>query len=243
MIRFFCILALLCGFPIGTAAVFDHFMPVAPECPCCAPSVPQTVASGVVAPSVEIRTEDCQGAGTVVLWRGKRLVVGAAHVTPKVGAVVTVRKECEGTEGNVQEFEAKVIFAGDPEATKGVDVAILEPDPLCDFPATPLDDSVKLVRGEDAWFCGTAGGVHGLLVKSVVNRPEYRTGFHTWLLVNGEAWFGHSGSGVFVKRDGKFRLVGVISRPLWGGEGMCRAPTECEPLSAILKALNSLEKK
>jgi hypothetical protein len=74
------------------------------------------------------------------------------------------------------------------------------------YKPAPLATGLPVV-GEDCWYCGGGGGLPFNLDRSIINQtnPEET-------VVNGNVWYGHSGSGVFVRRKGRAVLIGVVHK-------------------------------
>lgn len=187
------------------------------------------VADQVVACSVEVHCPDGYGAGTLVRHGGRVRVLTAGHVVSGVKPDEVCRVTMRRGKGKL-DIEARVL-----RYDRLADLALLQlsPDAPADLPTANLGLGVaELEPGEDVLFCGPGGGLPYSLIHSFVNQE--RDGD---LLVNGEAWFGHSGSGVYVKRDGKWLLVGVISRTALPLDDNPRTPTVCVGRAAIKRFL------
>lgn len=112
------------------------------------------------------------------------------------------------------------------------DLALLKPQSEDSLVAAliPEVDAVDVRPGRAVWYCGSGGGLTFSLVKSIVN--QHKGG---WLLVNGEGHYGHSGSGVFVRKGGKYLLVGVLRG---GWDKSPKTPVACVPLEKIREHLD-----
>jgi hypothetical protein len=185
----------------------------------------------VVAPYVEVRTEGGGGSG-VVVRQGKRVfVVTAKHVAPCDGEY-SVRKE---RGDRTTEWRTKWL-----RAHEKADVALLEPVDPRGLSAASINDKLKLKAGEDCYYIGTGGKLHASLKRSVVNRPWYRDEYgRVWALVNGGAWFGDSGGPVYVKRDERWVLAGLIAGAQQDPFRNPRAPTRIERLVNVLELLKA----
>jgi hypothetical protein len=163
------------------------------------------------------------GSGVVVTYKGAPHVLTCAHVidafvenrmaeeiAPDGSTVVTF------TRGYVKPKlltrAGRVVSSRLGRVVKNAvghkpDLALIRPDDDRGLVPVPLLPSPAKI-GEPAWYCGAGNGNLFSLIKTIVNDTDDR-GF---LRVNGEGWYGHSGSGVLVKRRGKLHLAGVV----WG---------------------------
>jgi hypothetical protein len=223
-----------CCTPPATV-VFDlHPLPV-PEAPC--------LDDEVVAPYVEVRLSDggrC-GAGTVISY----VCCGHADVyVLTAGHVVDANKESEGDKHSMlvrkesekgfdasREWIADIVKVSFDETHDLGLLKVRNPDGM---KAARYTGKVGLGRGQDCWYIGTNGGLHGWLEKSIIARPQYETtremwGKHTkpvcYVGVNGNGYYGNSGGGLFVLDSGHYRLVGVVVE--------LARPNEKSPLLAV----------
>lgn len=137
------------------------------------------------------------GAGTLIRVDGDVYVLTAEHVVPedsiyhctlRTGAWFTA----ERVHGSLEH-----------------DMALLRPRFIPDGLLLSRTAHITLGRprpGEPVWYCGYGSSVPFNLDRGIVSRVHPDT-----VAVTGNAWFGHSGSGVFVRRGGNYYLVGVMS--------------------------------
>lgn len=204
------------------------------------PNVADIVA-GVVASYVEVAVFDegsrPLGSASAVILQvdGETLALTCKHVAEYCVApchckLIKVSEEL----GVRTEWDATVAYLS---ATH--DLALLKPaEPTGLKPAVFLGD-VKLERGEDCWYCGTPRGFHSSLEKSIINHPHCDADGERGFTVNGNGWYGNSGCGVYVLRDSKFVLVGILSRLVWVDP---RTPLFCQGQAAIKAVLCDYKK-
>ena len=146
------------------------------------------------------------------------------------------------------------------------DLAVLScPQGLATLELLGEDDETE--EGEDCWYCGWGNRVPYHLVKSIVNAPsesgcdcrkgrcddeDCDCGCHDgecscnpkdWLRVNGEGWFGHSGSGLLVARRHKGKTVMKVAGCVVALRSSCdrhKQPILCETHATIRAFLDSL---
>lgn len=213
--------------------------PSADPAACCTPWAsaapaaydPEDVQRGVVDPSVQVEnykkaqdgdeesetepgyTSNGIGSGTCIRVRGELLILTAGHVV-KGADLVRIKKTFGvrvGLDGISQ--RATVVAFSDPDS--GLDLSLVKPaDGYGEglTPAAVLDTPTVLHLGEAVWYCGSGGGIENNLERSILNRLNFLMPGEPvpYLVVNGNGWHGHSGSGVFVKRGGRFQLAGVV---------------------------------
>jgi hypothetical protein len=190
-----------------------------------------------------------RGTGAVIRWRDANWVLTAAHVvTPVMVSAGKARYVgCDGKEVEVPEEPTRTVTLrsrrGEVEATQDgrvvwydeeSDLALLRPSAPRSLPpgAGLGHDGERTVRGEPVWYCGYGSGLPWNLVRSIVNQE-----LPGWLVVNGEGWYGHSGSGVYVRRGRGYALVGVVSRAT--RPASARTPVSCVRLDRIHKFLKA----
>lgn len=226
MIRIGLALALL-SFPWSLAGNLTG-----PQCgpaECCAPA-DQTVEQGVCDPYVQITIPGkCIGSGTVIRVGDETLILTCAHVA------ICMVDETDGAAvlGQAILTQGKKSWKADLAVVRfDRDLALLRPKSADGFSGVAhYTGKEKLTRGEDVWYCGTPRGFHSSLERSIVNQvcPD------GMVAVNGNGWYGNSGCGVYVKRGGRFVLVGVMVRLVWVDP---RSPILCEPQEEINRLLN-----
>ena len=184
-------------------------------CECCPCEVADIVASYVL-----ITNDGGTGSGVAV---GPDLILTAAHVAGGLEHSTVRHQSDDGS--HLEEWDATVV-----RTSAKYDLALLRTSRPHGLPVVSLN-TTPLVRGEEVWYCGSAKGEYGMLEHSIVNHPYYGSpGGSHYLIVNGNGWFGDSGCGVYVKRNGRFVLAGIMVHLLWGD---ARAPLGCEPQDAI----------
>lgn len=75
---------------------------------------------------------------------------------------------------------------------------------------------------------------YGSLERSIINRPVAVSNGREYVVVNGNGWYGNSGCGAYVIRDGEPRLIGIMVLLAWAD---ARAPILCENQMAISEML------
>src|SRR5581483_8694583 len=195
------------------------------------------VKDEVVAPAVRLEVPgEGYGSGVLIRHRGELLVLTAAHV-----AELAV----EGKEApfiiNLTFMDGRVmggeVIRFSPDWRKGEpDLALVRPCGLTDGlqPAALVNGDPRFELGEEVFYCGFGGGFGPSLEKSIVNRV-----FARFIAVNGHGWFGHSGSGVFVKRRGKWVVAGVLVAFVVHPNQHPKSPLACE--AALREWLDSTE--
>lgn len=182
----------------------------------------------VVAPYVEVRTPAGCGSGVVLEVDGELLVLTAQHVT--AGSKIAVLYKRHDDDQMDTRWLADVVAEGDARDPDQPDLALLRPrTPLG---LTPAHFCSRLVaeRGESAWVVGTHSGLHAQLEKTIVNRPRMTVDGRSYLVVNGNAWYGNSGGPVYVQRGADWYLAGVCVRLAALNP---RTPVCCESVTAI----------
>jgi len=182
----------------------------------------------VVGPTVLISSVDSSASGVVLKVKGLVRILTAKHVADNVKDRTAVYSRA----GRVETRRMAVVVVKAPEA----DLALLTPeDDKWLVPAFQSSVDPVPQPGEEAWYCGYGSLVPFNLVKTIVNQMA----MHGELVVNGEGWKGHSGSGVFVKRAGKWVLAGIVVRPV--ASGSPHSPVGCVPWADIHTFLESVK--
>lgn len=190
-------------------------------------AVPPSVMAGpltdqVISPSVEVCDKDSGiGTGTVIEWKGKKLILTAAHVIEDAGSF-TVR--LKSRVGKLIRYHKATVILYD-----GIrDLALLEPvDPKTLPPGAKIAPvNRELEAGDDVWYCGSGGGMFQNLQRSIINQLDDK---FTW--VNGGGWYGHSGSGVYRKSKRGYEMIAVLV-VLRDGRNP-KAPLGCVPLADL----------
>ena len=150
------------------------------------------------------------GHGTGLYCRGldpkgtdRVLVVTSAHVVAGVDRVRLIHED--GRAVRIQ--EGKVIYRADPP-----DIALIEP--IGEIPGncpviTLLDGQPTL--GEPVWFCGLIDGHSLALETTIVSSTSQWIADQPYYGITGVTYPGSSGSCVFVQRDGKLLLLGLVT--------------------------------
>lgn len=162
------------------------------------------------------------GSGVVLLVEGRPLILTAAHVVRAVVSPREVVRVCKRGRP-VKQIETKplpvrmVNRSGKVLSTRtarvvwmdrNTDLALLKPDSSEGLSVAELCEEAEVLDpGEDCWYCGAGGGIHFNLQKAIINQEA-----NGELLINGGGWYGHSGSGVMVRRNGRWRVCGVLLR-------------------------------
>lgn len=201
----------------------------------------------VVWPAVAIRLADRPyGSGTVIDYKGKTYVLTAAHCCEHL--YQTEERSYLDKDGNLVLIKRRVTKELDIVTRRGkveskrtakllwydkdTDLALLSVDARGLTSAKVPDKDVEVEPGELAWACGSGAGVEFNLVRTSVAKVEDAA-----VTTNGKGlFFGHSGSGLFVKRDccgTRYVLAGVVVR----GHSPYATFVESVPLSAILTFL------
>lgn len=141
------------------------------------------------------------GTGTVIKHNGKLYVLTAAHVLD--GADHKERQVIRSKKGRVYSERKASVTAVD--TTEDLALLALD-DPAGLSPALLPPTLTDPTPGEEVWYSGYGGKLPWNLQRGIVNQYDPDDGY--W--VNGGGWFGHSGSAVYVKRDGKLVVSGVL---------------------------------
>ncbi len=212
-------LILALGMGVGCACPFHTKAPV--QMAVQPPNIDREVAD----PYVEIMSDKdvCIGAGTVLNVRGEIVVLTAGHVAQAVqqaGKKAHLRK-CDG-EGASRQWVADVFKV---DFTDTHDLGLLTLKNTTGLVAARYTGKVKLNRGQDCWYIGTPGGLHGFLEKSIISVPLYMSDMKEWArgeedearreptprtAFNGNGYYGNSGGGLYVVEGGTYTLVGVV---------------------------------
>ena len=200
----------------------------------------QNLKTQVIAPAVMVGS--ASGVAVDLEMKG-RVILTCAHVVGHhiesaitVGkSVVTYRPPAQVSVGYGGPDSPTIIWANIVKYDADADLALLKPvKPAEDLPLItfPQDDPRPVV-GEDAWYCGTGSGVPWNLDKSIINQV-----CRHWVTVNGNVWYGHSGSGVYVRRGDNYVLVGLVAQaatlPVTP-----KIPAKCVSWSRIKKFLDA----
>lgn len=202
-------------------------------------NAPTPLEVAVIRPYVEVRTEHVIGAGTVIKIKGDTLILTAAHVVSNEGeqlkSGIVLRQE---SGGKTVEREAEIVHFSAPEEYGGHDLALLKPVDVIGLTAAKLGLKLQLTPGQDCWFCGTGGGLHRNLVKTIINRTDYRAVKGNVFTVVNSGYSGHSGSAVFVRDGDGYSVVGVIVRLCWNGP---KSPTLAQSPKTVADFLKSYQ--
>jgi S1-C subfamily serine protease len=218
----------LSGLGFSLTALLGLFLPpetVKSPCDCCPPP---SLQRQVVDPYVQVSTNYGTGSGTALQVGGKVLVLTAGHVVEEV-------HEAKGKNDGKEkvklikkshkvsfEVEAEVVAysPADDASPAGHDLALLLPAggfALATAELIAKGDPLEL--GEDAWTIGTPGGLHASLDRSIISithktiqEPGKAAYPDSFVVVNGNVWYGSSGGGLFVRRATGYKLCGVVVR-------------------------------
>lgn len=188
------------------------------------------IEAEIVSPYVEVQLHGT-GAGTVIEIDGEVLVLTAAHVVEGYSSetkkpytdengkpadettqnidIPTIRKKAGNDE---MKGEAPVVWYSAPEESGGDDLALLKPKSPAGLKAARLLLTDNLRWGETTYYIGTPAGMHSRLERSIVSLRHARLLDRTWTATNGCGWYGNSGGGLYVERDGHYVLAGVVTR-------------------------------
>ncbi len=230
---------------VAVFALFTASVVVAPAtltlqpaaCQCGVPDL----LTDIVTPYVEVhvygedgRSRGC-GSGVVLEIDGTILVLTNAHVAGMCGGSNTAKLVKHSEEPGIE-----TAWALDVEfVSQCADLAFLKPRISCGLHPAKLGDT-KLVRGETCWYCGTPMGFHASIEKTIINRPTVERDGHRYTAVNGNGWYGNSGGGMYVERDGKYVLVGIVTRLVWID---ARTPLLCEDQKSIAEFLKEYKEQ
>ncbi len=181
----------------------------------------------VIESSVIVSSDTGYGSGTVIRHDGSLKILTAAHV---VEGSETVLITSRLTRTLRVDREARVVARNEKD-----DLALLEVDDQDYLKAAHVFAVDDVELGEDAWYCGFGSGMSWNLQKTIINRDD-----HDWTTVNGMGWYGHSGSGLFVKRGDKWVLIGVVVR-LQNPKNP-KSPCHCVTRARIKKFLDGCSK-
>lgn len=199
----------------------------------------------VIDPTVHIQLPvdggNIVGSGSLIQLQGKPYILTASHVVEN--CYVQTKRHYFGAKGEKVEFvedsikslnitlrdgrilKAKPVWRTADYYT-GADLALCEFEgdtPPKDLVLASVDCCAKPTPGEDVWYCGSGGAFPFNLEKTIVNQLTPET-----LTVNGHGWYGHSGSGTYIKRGDKFVLVAVLVRFQEDPRRFFKSPVECE---------------
>lgn len=179
-------------------------------------SLAHSIKQDVVDSYVEVDVDQGLGSGTSVKVGDEVLVLTAGHVVQD-SQHVKIKRDFGPLDS--LESEAEVVAYSAPEENGGHDLALLKPKNLNGLRPAQIDTKTTLDVGEPVWFCGTPSGVHGLLDTGIISRLDFpvedsaRNIKTSWIVVSSAGgWFGNSGGGLFVEREGRHVLVGVVVR-------------------------------
>ncbi len=193
----------------------------------------------IVSPYVQIFYQEWTGAGVVIDVKGEKLVLTAKHVVDGEETECQLFK-VDDLENTKTLWRADVVYKSDK-----YDLALVKPRNTSGLVAANYLGNVALERGQDVWYIGSPKGEHAFLERTIVNRPFYElAGYNSdfegkeykHLILNGNAWYGNSGGPVFAKVDGKYVVVGIVTRLVWVDP---RTPIACETQNSITAVLES----
>jgi hypothetical protein len=148
--------------------------------------------------------------------------IGQVYVFPE-GPSVTVRQETP--HGQVNRKARVVVYS---PFTEGLDLAILVPETPPFNKLFSFDTPYCPYAGQEVFYSGLPWGLP-LAERAVVGNPGLcipPDSPQEFLVVQGRAWYGSSGSGVFAWTGLGFKLSGVVSRSA-SGDGHPSPPVVC----------------
>lgn len=196
------------------------------------------IEAEVVSPYVEVQCRwSGRGAGTVIKVGDEVLVLTAAHVVEGFDRLegeesyidakgdkhakriknIRVPDIIKKLGDREDRRAAEVVWYSAPEEEGGDDLALLKPTDDEGLKTARLLLTNDLKTGEDVWYIGTPAGEHGRLEKSIVSIRNRKVLGKPWTSTNGCGYFGNSGGGLYVARDGHYALAGVVCRMVQSG--------------------------
>jgi hypothetical protein len=174
-----------------------------------APAAASRLESEVLAPYVEIRQGDGIGSGVAITHQGKTRILTCSHIVSGEGPITLHQEDVMGQRWR---WKAKLIKRTEitDEGSKA-DLALLSPNTPKDLTPARLPSSLRLVAGESCWYVGTPKGLHRSLERSIINRTRVQLWGGPRVLINGNGWYGNSGGPMYVNRDGRYVLAGIVS--------------------------------
>lgn len=221
---------LLATFAFSISFAPNHAAPPAAVSLCCGCDVVD-IARDVIAPYVQIGNEETGiGSGTVISHHGSLCVLTCDHVAEHFEDAPLYKL----TPYRRQVWSGALVRRS-MKKTSAVDLALYRvrnPDGL--VAATIASEAPR--PGDDVLYIGTALGVHASLERSIYSGEHLSNG-RVLYRSNGNATYGASGGGVFVRG----KLVGVMIELYDGDEP--RSPILCESLPRIREFLASISEE
>ena len=214
----------------------------------CGPSKPSPLVEEVVETSVALREDGkAFGSGVIINHKNTTYVLTAAHCCAHL--YTTEVKTYTDKDGNTVEFKRRVTKQLEVVSKRGkvesarkatlvwydkeTDLALLTIDARGLRAAKVPEKAEELELGELAWACGSGVGVEWNLVRTSIAKVE-----DDYITTNGKGlFFGHSGSGLFVKRGKGYRLAGLVVQ----GHYPYATFVESVPLAKILAFLKDYD--
>jgi hypothetical protein len=206
----------------GVAAAVGGDCPCGPACGCGPCECGDTsVQRWIASPYVEVRVnpDEPHGSGTVLKIGDETLILTCGHVVADAYKLDPARNQTfrpvhlyKKTGAIEWRTTGRVVFYSAAEEEGGDDLALVKPDAMpYGFAVGQITFRVPAV-GEEVWICGTGGGFHQNLDRTICAVNDYELFGKKFVAVQGSVWFGHSGGGVFVKTADGYALCGVITR-------------------------------
>ena len=195
-----------------------------------------SIAEQVSACYVELRSPDgteCYGSGTVITHDGRQLVLTAKHVADYY------YEAAEAARYNTVTLQrGNDTWHGDVIAVSGnADLAVIRPRCVLPMPSMTFTGEEVIKPGDTVHYTSNPCGCHGLYERSIIHATNYPHDGRDFAVIGGLIWFGTSGAGVCVERNGRPVLVGVAIAILWR-DGKAPGIAESQPtITAFLKGI------
>lgn len=164
-----------------------------------------SIENEIVGPYVQIICEagNC-GAGIIIKHGDSLKVLTCEHV---------VNHEVPLKLRKVRGNEEKVVDTTIEYMNSELDLAILSVTEFNQY-TTLINNSPNI--GETCYVIGSPGGLHACLDRGIFNSVEFPVSGekYPFYLTNAFGWYGSSGGGAFVLRDGHYKLAGTVCRML-----------------------------
>jgi hypothetical protein len=171
--------------------------------------------------------ETATGSGTFIFHKGRIVVLTARHVVKGSTGVKVIKKSIEQGITTTYDIDSWV-------SSGRYDLALVYikevPKILPVAEIAPRDTSLS--QGDKVCYIGTPMRFHAIYGESEIAHPYFPFEGFRWLVTNGQAWHGHSGTAVYY--NGK--VIGVCSGGLWDDE---RSATRWVPLRDIYDFLDN----
>lgn len=151
-----------------------------------------------------------RGSGTVIELNNQLYILTVAHLNEPGLQLLKIKVFHDKFETT-----AELIHYED-DLELGIDCCLIKPVQVPWLkPATFLFREPKVRVGEDCYYIGTPDGtVHSCLERSIISSTTtfYERESIPFYRANGNGFYGNSGGGLFVKRNNKWELVGIVAR-------------------------------